>query len=425
MKLIRNNPDFLLSYDDDFVMLQSTNMQNQETYVFYNSITHRGIRLSKLELTILELVYKYDNDEFVINNIADKHRAGFRQIINKIRTEKLLCKEFVNDTSTEGRVMPSLFYLHLTDSCNLRCTYCYNQEQRKKHNQISFLQWQEIINKIIPFAERIVLTGGECFLHPQFGSIIKSLKDKKPTLNISCITNGMFDYDRFVGTIDFGLISDLIFSCDSITRELNRKGFNPRKFKTNILFFRKNYPNINIIISATHSIHNKADLDDIILFSRENGCHYRAINLIPGNTTDISDMPHPISLLYEKCITPNYILEQRNIGCGAGKTICSINSDGAVYPCQALHYDEFYMGNILETDLIDMRFVKDQTGCLPSVDEIEGCKSCNLRYICGGGCLATSYPTNDHTFKRNRLICPFNKTNALLKLSQIKNLSSK
>ena len=63
--------------------------------------------------------------------------------------------------------------------------------------------------------------------------------------------------------------------------------------------------------------------------------------------------------------------------------------------------------------------------CLPSVDEIKGYKHCNLRYLCGGGCLAVSYPSNGFKFKRNRLICPYNYENAMSRLLNIIALKSK
>ena len=64
-------------------------------------------------------------------------------------------------------------------------------------------------------------------------------------------------------------------------------------------------------------------------------------------------------------------------------------------------------------DVRDLKYIKDQSMCLPSVDEIKGCKHCNLRYLCGGGCLAVSYPSNGFKFKRNRLICSYNYENAM------------
>jgi len=75
------------------------------------------------------------------------------------------------------------------------------------------------------------------------------------------------------------------------------------------------------------------------------------------------------------------------MGCGApyGNTpVVDVNGDA--YPCIYLvGIKKFFMGNVLRDDYPDTGLL-DRMMDLLHVDNIEECKSCSWRYICGGGC---------------------------------------
>jgi radical SAM protein with 4Fe4S-binding SPASM domain len=83
----------------------------------------------------------------------------------------------------------------------------------------------------------------------------------------------------------------------------------------------------------------------------------------------------------------------RRSKCAIGGAELSISATGDVYPCQLLHYPQFLIGNVHERSLVDMyhnsEIVKDCSKM--TVDNIEGCKSCAIRYICGGACRARAF----------------------------------
>ena len=60
----------------------------------------------------------------------------------------------------------------------------------------------------------------------------------------------------------------------------------------------------------------------------------------------------------------------KQIRCGAAKTVCSIDAIGNVYPCQTLHYEGFFMGNLLVPEI---RFAYNKTGSFSSL-------FCPIRY---------------------------------------------
>ena len=428
MVLLHNNPKYLLSYDRNFVIIKDNEEKSTEAYyIIYNSVNHIVAKLSKIEFYLLDLLYKYEDPMYISSMLDEKYRSAVRDLLTKDSVSKLICTNAFEEPifKEQKEIIPSTYYLHLTDRCNLQCTYCYNQKQRSNKEDFHFEKWKEILNKILPHASHIILTGGECFLYPEIGKIIQYIKDSRYKIYLSCISNGMHDYSEFSPAVKFEYIDSIMFSCDSLYRAGNRVGFNPCVFLKSINFFIDNYPNVSLEISATRTIDNNEDLEKIRDFCNSKNIRYKFVNLVPEKIGDIKDMPAAISC-FSQCFNQgksnSYQWPAKNTRCGAGLGVLSINSNGDAYPCQALHYKEFLMGNILQMDVRELKYINNQTMCLPSVDEIEGCKSCNLRYLCGGGCLAVSYPSNGFKFKRNRLICPFNYENAMRKLMRVEKI---
>lgn len=85
--------------------------------------------------------------------------------------------------------------------------------------------------------------------------------------------------------------------------------------------------------------------------------------------------------------------QRRRCKCAVGGSEISISATGDVYPCQLLHYPEFLMGNVHEkniNEIVSASSVVEQCAAMV-VDNIEGCRDCFLRYVCGGACRARAY----------------------------------
>lgn len=88
--------------------------------------------------------------------------------------------------------------------------------------------------------------------------------------------------------------------------------------------------------------------------------------------------------------------------CGAGSTLLSITANGDVLPCHMFFNREFSKGNALTVSL-DQVFSDDTP--MFSVHEKSKCHTCNIRYICGGGCLFRSYISRK-CFEDTDPLCP-------------------
>ena len=90
--------------------------------------------------------------------------------------------------AVEGEVLltlqsPVSFYLELTAICNNNCPSCGNVfVQRGLHGRLgaappplSAAKWEQLLNRLRPYAYRLKLTGGEPTIHPEFETIVESV----------------------------------------------------------------------------------------------------------------------------------------------------------------------------------------------------------------------------------------------------------
>ncbi|MDR0983066.1 MAG: radical SAM protein [Culturomica sp.] len=426
MKKIEYNPNLFISYDPNFLIIEIA----EQEYIFYNSVRHFGCRISKLELLLLNVLYKYEDIEYIMSNMPIGKQNNLKKTLERLSDSQILSTTPYTgeDYNKTKNVKLKTFYIHLTYRCNLNCSYCYNKSIRTTNvNEISINEWKKIIDKIAPYASLIVLTGGECFLYKDILPLLEYTREKAPNSQLSCISNCMHDFSNENINQALNYFNSITFSCDSISEEGERIGFNPELFKNNIEYIKTNFPNINIDISKTNTINNVKDSAEFITFRSKVKYGFTNIVLNPCKYSDIEIMP-PISDFFENDAIVSESLYKKSYSsmrgkktrCGAAKYICSVDPVGNVYPCQSLHFEEFIMGNLLRQDIKDLRY-QDEEECIPCVDEIPECTKCKVKYICGGGCFAGAYELRNHKLGHNKWLCPYNYHIAMDTLQHIKN----
>ena len=94
-------------------------------------------------------------------------------------------------------------YFELTPRCTLDCKMCYihlTPEQMGDRKELSTEQWMRITDEAVEAGMLyVVLTGGECMLHPGFWEIYDHLLDKGVvvTVNTNAYTLTDADIERF------------------------------------------------------------------------------------------------------------------------------------------------------------------------------------------------------------------------------------
>jgi radical SAM protein with 4Fe4S-binding SPASM domain len=96
--------------------------------------------------------------------------------------------------------------------------------------------------------------------------------------------------------------------------------------------------------------------------------------------------------------------------CNVGETIY-IRANGDIFPCFYLQFPEFKVGNIKENDLSEIYENKIMQNLLKmTVEDLEECRDCDIRYYCGGACRGFAYLERGSIYLPDPLNCEKNKT---------------
>lgn len=348
-------------------------------------------------------------DEVGVNFISE---INSQQMIEKITQNNLTDKEseifealksggFFDDEETKQII--SVAYVHVTDRCNLNCIGCYSyqQDKRNKQKDLTGDQIKYIFKVLLECGVTdIVISGGEPFLREDLSDLLKYAKETLKIKSLSVISNGTVSKEKYDKCLPF--IDNLSISIDGYskdTRFIRDPGIMPKVFDT--IYYLKD--KVSLALIATLHKKNCSFMKNYQQLARELDVQFSySVFVGDGSNPRLKDYILDDSD-YEKI--DEVVLEDNNIknfdirrctllaknSCKAGKSLISIGADGSIYPCHMLHTEELLIGNILTDDIrqvlnSDKNVYKDIT-----VDDFKDCQECKYKYICGGGCRASSY----------------------------------
>lgn len=298
-------------------------------------------------------------------------------------------------------------YLHVSNTCNLSCVGCYSADCNR--NRAADPSLDDLCRAIDVLAHlgvtRLVISGGEPFLREDLAEVTQHARGQGMT-NIAVLTNGTHCSDKALAKLA-GNVDVVSVSFDGASPEAPAYIRGEQLFDTLVDAVKRiEAAGIHAHMLPTLHARNIQDVPAYVELSKRLGCTV-GFSLLSGSHTNLGDLMPSESCLMELADTmiavarkgeaasiddafnPMRALSVRAC-CGAGKTSVSVASDGTVYPCHMLHKLEFALGNAF-TDGASAIADNLAQFTMPSVDEIEGCSSCENRYLCGGGCRARAY----------------------------------
>ena len=291
----------------------------------------------------------------------------------------------------------------LTNTCNLRCCYCY-ADGGKDSGHMSLEELSRIAREVTELSPSIehTLSGGEPLLHPDvmaFAEMLKSLGN-----SISLLTNG-----TLVDIANANQIAELAdrikISLDGSTEGINSitrgKGNYEAVIKAVDLLTERG---ANVQVAMT--VH-KGNMTDIDAMARRFGSRLTFQPLFQaGRGADKNELALTGNEYYEALAATDNVAPMAAIGtvlenlrgrgakrCALAEAEISISETGDVYPCQLLSSPEFAAGNVRETPLADIYFNSTVLAKARSisVDTLEKCRECPIRLLCAGGCRARDF----------------------------------
>lgn len=312
-------------------------------------------------------------------------------------------RNFFETTTLKSEEYDSV-QIYLTNACNLRCPHCYMSSGKSEKKELKKEEWFSILEELKANNIReVIFSGGEIRMYNECFSVIKHAKQIGMRVRIN--TNGVLWEKEEVEYIkDF--IDEVQISVDGINEEMNSKirGKNSwAKALRTVEFFVQN--NVKTIIATTPTYENiremeKYYVDFALTLQKKYGKNLLDFivsqKMLSGrgkntNVNNDANMYENITHTIMNKIYPNYRLKNfvltmdkrvSSKNCGYGTL--TIASNGKIYLCNRI--DELSNFSDSKNNFKDILKQALHYNELTSVDNILPCKTCDIRYLCGGGC---------------------------------------
>lgn len=309
-------------------------------------------------------------------------------------------------SESEGEPAPAALrsaYLHVTQRCNLRCRFCYSEDEGR--NVLPDPSAEELETAIELLAtmgtRRLIISGGEPLLRADlpdlarlareagFGEIVVltngllvtresvlPLRDVIDCLGIAFDGCGPDDVAHLRGSQRFGRLVEAVRTCLDA--------------------------GIAVRIMPTLHAGNLEDLDSYAEIARSLGASL-GFSLLTAPLSELGELAlgeKDLAALgrraamggigIEDSLSSGGISVRRS--CGAGVRTLSVAADGTIYPCHMLHDPRLAMGNAFTDDAEAVRTSEvARTFAAFDAADTERCGACSFRHLCAGGCRARAY----------------------------------
>ncbi len=138
--------------------------------------------------------------------------------MNKVQTGISVLKSRLLNT-----LVPHWVAIHLTNKCNLRCSYCYENYPSRKSYSMTYEQVKNIIDQLYSLGTyEICLSGGEPLLFNEFDLVVNHVKSKG--IRCSLITNGHFIKEKLESVKKVDVVSISLDGAEEVNDRVRGKG---------------------------------------------------------------------------------------------------------------------------------------------------------------------------------------------------------
>lgn len=294
----------------------------------------------------------------------------------------------------------SMVHLKLTNQCNLGCSYCYAQSG-KRSDVLSWGDLEMIARDVVALSDSVayVLSGGEPLLHPSvldFAEKVRAAGNKVHLLTNGSLIDGA-NAKRIAAAVDVVKIS-LDGSSNAVHAATRGKG-NFARVTRAIEILLGCGANVMVAMTVT-----RANCNDIAAMVKRYGSRLALQPLFKaGRGSAVNDLALTGVEYYRALAAVEGVAPMGAVGaklnalrgrgvrrCAMAEREISIAETGDIYPCQLLHEERFRAGNVRERSVGEIYAQSPVFARMRriSVDTLEKCSACTVRYLCGGACRA-------------------------------------
>ena len=308
-------------------------------------------------------------------------------------------------------------FLHLNESCNLRCRHCYVESDARGRGLLPLRTVKGLLAELQELGgTSVTLSGGEPFLRRDLKGILGFAHDRLKEVRF--LTNGTLLDRAWAGWLAARPRILLQISLDGPTPEVhdrNRGAGSFEKTLRGIETLREAGILDRLTLCMTLLKDTIAHAPDMIRLASELGVSMLRFlplertgrggagwqGLAPSRAayerfyryfyTDLPGQGLPLRL--SSGLSGMYLFGAAEADgphwCPLGRKL-TISAQGDVFPCATLMFDEFRLGNIRDLSLARIlgseAFSRTVDACLSRKDRIASCRKCAWHGVCQGGC---------------------------------------
>ena len=101
----------------------------------------------------------------------------WRGVEKSTKSSPANCFYYKGNLDSKGDSMPYRYCFVLTNACNLRCSFCF-QEKKPIKGSLKLDNWIDVASQL-PYGSHITLTGGEPLMFRGFKKLVENLRDDR------------------------------------------------------------------------------------------------------------------------------------------------------------------------------------------------------------------------------------------------------
>jgi radical SAM protein with 4Fe4S-binding SPASM domain len=336
----------------------------------------------------------------------DKTLTIAQELLEKIEKYQFYANTAISEQECIENISKTI-HINLLNDCNLRCSHCFLPAGLLPLSCLPVDTLIDFLKKLfneVKNPNEIVLSGGEPMLYRGLPKLLRFIKESEN--NVTLFTNGLLINKNNI-TLLKQYVDNIQISMEGFSREkyelIRGKNTYDTLLKTFDLVKEYDIP-IVLAITALDEVFDdieehlvpflqRLNFDNItIRINDEVDNKGSALHLNQSNFQQNHDKKIQMRNLLQRLEEFGYYTENtkgRNIhfsNCGIGANIV-VNYDGSIYPCFFFEKPFFTLADSPEKIVTYFNNLNKSTG----IDKIEGCKSCELKWICNGGCRLQNY----------------------------------
>lgn len=342
------------------------------------------------------MVFKTLQTGLSIEEVLEKYNENaVMQVIMQIEAKKF-------EAPVKSAIEENSIYIYLTNNCNQRCRHCYMYAGEKDYNELNWQEWVRVLSDYKKAGgQGVTFTGGEVTVYKGFENVLMHAHNLG--LSVTVLSNGILWTENMIIRLS-EYIDEVQISLDgydSVSYFSVRQydGFD-KALETIKSFYNKG----TRVSMAVTPLYDSIDefIDKFEIFAKQFMAQYPNVfiklnlELLQGREVNTSKSENReygkkvrelVERIYPDYYIENFVLNFPNKGirknCGFGEI--SIAPNGDVFWCNRIHELNSKM-NVQKEAIEDIIKASHNMKEFTSVDNTKGCKKCNVRYICGGGC---------------------------------------